>query len=226
MAHTLKESNISLNKEKSTHSLFDQNNYRLMNVRDLFNEVQQNIHAWGEFASREDFYQMKLTLCSEALREGGTQHIGFQVEIPSTVFGELSEKFKWSFDIEGNSDVGNLEERVYKKAQILKEKAENHMYSTDTFVRMHSLLGLENEIKQVFNLIDKQLNYKVPEKALILTSLIFFELELLSSKRETDYLLIDNMYSLSNPNDRWLACMSISAEYIKPSNNYMSHLMH
>lgn len=226
MARTLKESVISLNKEKSKHSLFDEQNYRLMNTRDLFNEVQQNIHAWGDFSSREDFYQMKLTLASEALRESGAQHIGFQVEIPSTVFGELSEKFQWSFDIEGNSDVGNLEERIYKKAQALKEKEENHIHSDDTFVRMHSLFGLEQEIKEVFHLIDKQLNYKVPEKALIITSLIFYELELLSSKRETDYLLIDNMYNLANPNDRWLACISISAEYIKPSNNYMSHFMH
>lgn len=226
MARTLKESNISLNKETSNHSLFDDNNYRLMNARDLFNEVEQNIHAWSEYSSREDFSQMKLTLGAETLREAGTQHIGFEVEIPSTVFGELSEKFQWCFDIEGNSDIGNLEERIYKKAQLLKEKADNDIGLNDTFVRMHSLFGLETEIKTIFNLIDQQLNYKVPEKALILTSLIFYDLELLSSKRETDYLLIDNMYNLSNPNDRWLACMSISAQYIKPSNNYMSHLMH
>lgn len=226
MENTLTEIKSSLVQHTDNTTLLLEKSIRLMDAQELSIEVQKNISILQERASNTNFYQTKLTVGSAALRESEVNHISFTLEIPATFFGEIYEKFTWAFDIEGNSDVGKLENIVYEQTLRIQNKTANAQEKNLTGVRMYSLLALDEKMKEVFDTIDAQLNYTSDEYALLLTSLAFYEMELLSSQREEDYLLHKDMYNLSNLNDRWLACMNVQVKYIRPSVEYMSHLVH
>jgi hypothetical protein len=197
---------------------------RNLDAQELSVEIQKNIKIWNEISNTPNFYQTKLTVGSAALRESDARHIGFQLQIPSTVFGEIYENFVWTFDIEGNSDINKLSNIVYDHASRIKNK--QNITKEYSGTRMYSIMSLEHEMKTVFNIIDGQLNYINDEQALLLTSLAFYEIEKLSNNREEDYLLFNDMYNLSNANDKWIACMNVQANYTKPTVNNMFHLMH
>lgn len=208
------------------NSFLTEKSIRNMDTQELSVEIQKNIKIWENIASQSNFYQMKLVVGSSALRDCGVNHVGFKIQIPSTVFGDLYENFMWTFDIEGNTDTTKLHSFVYEKSLEIENKQSNDFEISLNGIRMHSLFILEDYMRDIFNLIDQQLNYCSEEKALLLTSLAFYEMETLSSLRKEDYLLYNDMYDLSNINDRWIACMNVKANYIKPTIGYLPHLVH
>lgn len=224
MTTTLKEDKQTLGNDIRPYPLFTIEQTIRINSQEIINEIQSNIKKLIEVSVNKDFLQTKLSICAKSLRDSGVQHTGFRLSIPSTVFGELSENFTWLFDIEGNSDLGTLEKNTYERAKSLKVK---DSYSEDSLIniRMHTLFSLDEDMLNVYDNFYQQLNGN-KEAAILLTSLAFYDLENLSKNRKEDLLLVDHMYAMDNINDRWLACLNISVEYIKPNNNYMSHLMH
>lgn len=225
MTNTLKEAKQSLGNDVTPYSFFAIEKDPKFNIQEIISEVHNNIQKMLELADTKKFLQTKLNICSKSLRDSGVQHVGFRLEVPSTIFGELSEVFKWTFDIEGNSDVCSLQKNMYERAKKLKLKEESFNETNIKNTRIYSLFSLEEDILNVFDNFYQQLNGN-EDAAILLTSLAFYDMENLSQHRKEDSLLIDNMYNIDNVNDRWLACINIVAQYIKPSNEYMSHLMH
>lgn len=212
---------ITFSNQYMNQSNYQGKNNSYMNMQDILIEIQKNISILQDNSTHPNFLKAKLSIGSEALRECNINHVGFNVQIPSTVFGEIYEKFTFKFDLEGYSDSKKIKNIPLIEPEIMEDNQEEIFDS-----RMYSLYGDNTLIEGIFNIITSQLNSFDLDFSISLTALAIYEIESLSKHRYKNSLLCQQMYNLDNPSDQWMALLNVKACYTKPTFKMIPTLMH
>lgn len=188
------------------------------NIIDFENRFNTYLNEWKSLEP-EYGQQRKLVVGSTILLQNNLTTINMETSVPSTIFGEISENLSWRFTIEGNSDLKKLANHIEEQTKYINSLSKDNEHELVTKYKINHLIDRKNEIYNSFKQIYSQLNPKLEQSvndAILLTSLAFLELEQLSIDRNSYYMLHNNMYSLSNFLDTWIACMDVQIKYIKP----------
>lgn len=217
---------------KETYDLLDKISYlvkvnipsiKKIKIEDLSSEevtsqINYHFNIFKSMTTKTDIEKTKLAIISNQFKALNINSIDIVQSFLPTIFGQIEEKFRWSFEIE-HCDEEDSDLKKYIAKTIEKIREENVFYNEKPGLRYTSVLDQDYKIFSLVKNIKKQLPPIENSNLFLLCSIIVYDFERLSIGRQNNFVSYQSMYSEENPLDQWTSCLTIKAEYKKPKFN-------
>lgn len=178
--------------------------------------IQNNIDVWEKFQNHPQIIQKKLTQTTSVLQNENLQSFSLNIKVPSTYFAGVEENYTVLFGLDSPS---NIQDNDFMN--------DNNSIKLDlNYHRMSSIYDMNQVIQFVFNLLQQKLPKTNIESLEILTSLIVFEIEMLSKQRKSGVNIAQQMFSIDNPHLKWTSSIDIQASFSDYQSSYVTKYYH
>lgn len=178
--------------------------------------IQNNIDVWEKFQTHPQIMQKKLTQTTAILQNENIQSFSLNVKIPSTYFAGVEENYNIAFALDS---LSNIQDDIFiNQDNSIKLELNYH--------RMSSIYDMNQVIQFVFEQLQQKLPKTNTESLEILTSLIVFEIEMLSKQRKPGIKISQQMFSLDNPHLKWTASFNIKSLFVDYHSSYVTNYYH
>lgn len=178
--------------------------------------IHDNIDIWEKFQTHPQILQKKLTQTTAILQNENLQSFSLNIKVPSTYFAGVEENYTVVFGLDSlsNNQVNDF------------MNEENSIRLDLNYHRMSSIYDMNQVIQFVFNMLQQKLPKTNTESLEIVTSLIVFEIEMLSKQRKDGVNLTQQMFSIDNPHFKWTSSIDIKARFSDYQSSYVTKYYH
>lgn len=204
-----------------------------INETKIFQIMEKNFEYFSVLTNQRNGYLQKLLLISFCLRNSQKSSLVVSQEFIPSAFKELKETYLCVLVNESyNSDIINLKPTILKKykeiindVEVLKKDGENNLNTLENEFRFQSIWQQKDCIVSLFKKILIELNNNL-RNTINLTSLIVYEISLMSVTDTSKMIFFDDLYAAKNIHDKWFSALDISVKVNKPIELISSNYLH